>query len=511
MNSPERSWLRRSFRRISRTLFGQIAFALAILFLILGPVSYFSLRKTIGQADDHLLQLQMWETAQVFAEKIAPSLQAPRNQWAIQKSADELNRLNPIADIYLVDNDGTILFAFAKHRQYRAVQKIRTEPILQFLSPDSSALAPIYGDDPQAANSRALISVAPLTVDGRKMYLYATYRGQHQRQAYELFAENYLFFTFGITALLSFLLVVFIGAILFFVLTRRVTKLVTAVTAFRDGDYQSRSKSVANDELGELGVAFDDMADRIASAMTSLEDRDALRRELIAAVSHDLRGPLGNILAQLEQMGTSVQSSGRHVEQVAYEAIRRNALQLGELLSQLFELAKLEAKETVPELEHHYIESLFEDLVISYRPKAIEGGIELSYDLLQQGLAINADLTMVGRVLGNLIENALRFTKPGGRVSLQASAEGARVRIAVIDSGSGMEEAELKRIFEQYYQTSQGKLKGLSSFGLGLAIVRRLVELQGSQVHVTSVVDVGTEFYFSLPMPPIEQEKREAM
>ena len=232
--------------------------------------------------------------------------------------------------------------------------------------------------------------------------------------------------------------------------------------------------------------------------MRELEQRDALRRELIAAVSHDLRGPLANIKAHLERLRQrSTDDSAAGAETL--ETVSRNADQLGELLSQLFELAKLEAREVAPQLEEHLLNPLFEDLLISYRPKAIELGITLEYSLRDPALMVWADLTMLGRILGNLVENALRFTQAGGRITIEAIVREGAVRIAVRDTGSGIAESDLTKIFERFYQGEGASIRNLSSCGLGLAIVRRLVELQGAEIRVQSKVDVGTEFYFSLP------------
>ena len=482
-------------RPIWRTLFGQISLALLLLCVVLGAFQYLVLRSTLNRADDYLLQIQMWDIAREFSNAILAEEESGADQWKIEGAVRTLAKVNPLVDAYLIRDDGEVLYSFSENDFSPRRKRIGVEPMKLFLQPGATQRAPIYGDDPDTDGKgidRALFSASAFTYHGQLHYLYAVIRGQRHLQAYKLYSENLLARYFGVSTLTAFLVVIGFGSTIFYVLSRRVTKTVQIMRAFRDGQYSVRVAPKANDEIAELGSAFDEMADRIVRSIDELEHRDGLRRELIATVSHDLRGPLANILAHVEQTRTGDET---------LEVVKRNASQLSTLLSELFELAKLEAREVQPQIERHFLEPLFEDLLISYRPKADEHRVKLRSEGCSPGLEIEADLTMLGRVLSNLIENALRFTHPGGTITLGAQVEAAKVRVSVKDSGEGIDAIELPRIFEKYFQGEDGKGRNMSSCGLGLSIVRRLVELQGSEVSVRSTKDVGTEFFFYLPLP----------
>lgn len=470
---------------------------MAVVGSVLAVVQYFTLRWTLSQADDVVVQVQQWNVAQEYANAIERRARSPLAMSEVQLAMHQLSRLNPQADAYLVDRSGEIRYSFAPAEYSPKVSRISTEPIDRFLSEGASQRAPIYGDDPESPGGRAVFSAAPVTIEGGVHYLYVVVGGARRARLYQLFSENLLARYFSVNVITGLLVILISATLLFYGLSRRVDRTIRTMRAFKDGDFSSRIGSTAKDELGELATTFDEMADKIVNSVRELEQRDALRRELIAAVSHDLRGPLANIKAHLERLRQrSTDDSAARTETL--ETVSRNADQLGELLSQLFELAKLEAREVAPQLEEHLIEPLFEDLLISYRPKALELGITLEYALRDPALMVWADLTMLGRILSNLIENALRFTQPGGRITIEAVVYDGAVRIAVRDTGSGISESDLAKIFERFYQGEGASIRNLSSCGLGLAIVRRLVELQGAEIRVQSKVDVGTEFYFSL-------------
>ncbi len=486
---------------LRRKLFGWISFAVAIITCVLGVVQYFTLRWTLSQADDVVVQVQLWNVAQEYVNAIERGGEGSRNLPEIQNALYQFSKLNPMLDAYLVSESGEVVYSFSTLEYSPRRKKIAIEPLLQFLASGSSQQVPIYGDDPEDLKGRAVFVAAPLQLDGANYYLYGVISGRKRQRTYQLYSENYLARYFSITTLVALVVILVSATLLFYLLSRRVSRTVQTMRAFKDGDFSSRIHSTAKDELGELARTFDEMADKIVNSVHELEQRDSLRRELIAAVSHDLRGPLANIKAHLDRLQRARNAEQREgtVDTETIETVRRNADQLAELLSQLFELAKLEAREIAPQLEEHLLNPLFDDLLISYRPKAQELGLKLEYSLRDPGLTVRADLTMLGRVLSNLIENALKFTQPQGCITIEGRLVDGAVRISVRDTGSGISESELPKIFERFYQSEGASIRNLSSCGLGLAIVRRLVELQGAEIQVASKVDVGTEFYFSLP------------
>lgn len=487
---------------LRRRLFVRISLILSFLFWTLGPMQYLVLRWALSKADDVVLQIQQWGVAQQFANVMESAFDPAEPIMSLKAAVQRLNELNPLVDAYLLKPDGELVYKFAvKNEQAEVASRVRIEPILQFFEPESSRYTPLYGDDPDNPHRPAIFSAARLQLGGAPYILYAVVGGVRREYEYRLYSENYMARFYSFSSVCGVLVVVLFSSFIFVVLTRRVSRTVNTIRAFRDGDFSSRIGSTAPDELGELARTFDQMADTIEQSVDDLEKRDAMRRELIATISHDLRGPLANIRAHLERVQDreSISDTARG----SLETVHRNTDQLGELLSQLFELAKLEAKEVTPQLEEHHLQPLFDDLVISYHLKGESLGVTVRYEVEPREVTVFADLTMLGRVLGNLVENALRFTSTGGEIVLRAEATNERVRLSVRDTGIGIAGEDLPKIFGKFYQAEDGKKRDVSSCGLGLSIVKRLVELQGAQIEVQSKKEIGTEFYFVLPQKEV--------
>lgn len=482
-------------RRRSLGLLVRFGLAFFLLGLILSPLQYWLQLWSVRVAYDSARQLEMWPVAQEFAKIFE---RENTDIGELHRSLYSLLQVNPAVEVYLVREDGQVIYRSTDSKGER-LERIRTEPIEHFLLPEASQSPPIYGDDPNDRKSQTIFSAARVRYRGQRAFSYAVLDGARYRHRTAISTDRYLLRYLATYGVLELLAAGGLCILMVLVLGRRVSRTIASVRAFRDGDLSSRIQMNKNDELGELAATFDEMADRISQSVKELENRDAMRRELIATISHDLRGPLANISAHLEQVQERHGTTGPLGESI--DIVRRNTGQLGDLLAQLFELAKLEAKEIEPQLEWHLTEQLFEDLIISYQPKARQAGITLRYQIEPKGLMIWADLTIIGRVFGNLIENALRFTSDGGSIELTALKTDAGIRLSVRDTGIGIPESDIARVFEKFYQGQSGIRQSISSCGLGLSIVRRLVELHAASIQVHSERGSGTEFHFTLPTP----------
>jgi len=170
----------------------------------------------------------------------------------------------------------------------------------------------------------------------------------------------------------------------------------------------------------------------------------------------------------------------------------------------LFELSKLESGAVVPQREEFSLSELLQDVALRFRLRAQQAGIELRAQFDPAGPRAYGDIALIERVLENLLDNALRHTPTGGRVSLEMLPDGKRVRVAVADTGSGIAVGDLPRVFDRFYR-GRGQARGARS-GLGLAIVRRIVELHGQTVSLTSTPGVGTCVEFGLPIAPAPRQ-----
>jgi signal transduction histidine kinase len=294
------------------------------------------------------------------------------------------------------------------------------------------------------------------------------------------------------------------GLLIFHVLTRRVRSLTEAVDRFRESGFvqpiRLESANPKGDDVDQLGVAVQEMSERIAQQLELLAQTDVRRRELLANVSHDLRTPLASMQGYLETLllrhGTIPQEEERGYLEVAAKHSER----LGKLIRDLFQLTKLEAHEVKPHCEDFPMSELVQDVVQKFELAAGKRQVRLDSRLPRQHVQVHADIGMIESVLENLMENAIRHTPAGGVILLEVVPKPDRVTIRVIDTGRGIPDNELPNIFDRYYHVDRGEKSDIGRTGLGLAITRHVVELHGGTISVESVPGKGTTLSFDLPV-----------
>ena len=290
----------------------------------------------------------------------------------------------------------------------------------------------------------------------------------------------------------------FLGLLIFRWLTSRLREMSDTVLAFEHGQLEQRVVVNSEDEIGQLGTSFNQMADTLVANMDEIKQVDKLRRELIANVSHDLRSPLASIQGYLETIQQKEETLSVEDRNRYYDIVLRNTHKLGNLIGELFELSKLDAKNVQPALEPVSIAELAQDLVAQFQPQALEKEIKLVAILPDEPInLVNADIALMERALSNLIDNAIKNTPEHGEVTITPTNTGKKVSIDISDTGIGIPEDQITRIFDRFYQTDPSRT-GDSGVGLGLSIAQKILELHGSKLSVKSVLNQGTTFSFSL-------------
>lgn len=180
----------------------------------------------------------------------------------------------------------------------------------------------------------------------------------------------------------------------------------------------------------------------------------------------------------------------------------RQSERLGKLVQELFELTKLDAHEVVPNMERFKLAELVQDNVQRFQLRATEKGIRLRAEFDPDLPPVLADVGLMERALENLIDNALRFTPPGGSVSLELREDPHYLEVRVIDTGCGIDAEDLPNIFDRYYRSRSGSSTVSEGAGLGLAITRRILELHDSVLEISSAPGVGTTVSFFLACQP---------
>ena len=260
------------------------------------------------------------------------------------------------------------------------------------------------------------------------------------------------------------------------------------------------------DEVARLAARFQRLSERVARLVDALERSARQRRDLLTNVSHDLRTPLAAMQGYLELLllrHANLEPAERHNY---LETAARQSERLARLVGDLFQLAELDGDDVRPQFEDFALGELVQDVMQKYAPEAIRRQLGLHSSTgealgLEATFAVHADIGLVDKVLGNLVENALRHTPPGGAVTIEIGRTADRARLAVRDTGEGIAAADLQGLFDRYDRTE--RIAGASTTpygGLGLAIARRIVQLHGGEMRVESTVGLGTCVRFDLAL-----------
>ena len=284
-------------------------------------------------------------------------------------------------------------------------------------------------------------------------------------------------------------------------LTRPLRALETAAARVAAGDFEQRVK-VTDDELGRVAASFNRMAARLGELRRE-------RQDLYANVSHELRTPVTSIKGFAQALEDNIgcpEEQRRHLTIIQEEAAR-----LERLVSDLFQLARLEAGQVTFEWRSVDMGLLSSIAVTRAVPQAKAGGTDLCLgDLPAAVLWVRGDPDRLGQVMANLIDNALRFTPRGGRIAVRVERaesglrgqQGAWVMVSVRDSGPGIPDDDLERIFERFYTVERSRARRKTGTGLGLAIAREIVEAHGGEIRAERGPEGGALLVFALPLAP---------
>ena len=305
----------------------------------------------------------------------------------------------------------------------------------------------------------------------------------------------------AVTVAVAVALALLLGALFTQRLLRPVREVTRRVERLGEGDYADRLPEGADDELGRLSRAVNEMAARVEASIQSLRDTDRLRRELVANVGHDLRTPLAALRVTLDEAERFAgEGRGDDVAE-AVVAARRQAEGAAALVADLFELSVLDRPDQALRLDPVPVGELVADVGRQYARAFAAAGIAFAVEVPPGLPVVHADGARLVRALSNLLDNARRHTAPGGSVRLGAVAEADGVGITVSDTGEGIAPDVLPHVFERYYRGDGPRTRGTGT-GLGLAIARAVTEAHGGTLSVESAVGEGTTFRLALPLSP---------
>jgi signal transduction histidine kinase len=279
---------------------------------------------------------------------------------------------------------------------------------------------------------------------------------------------------------------VILAIVLARMLARPIEEVGAAARRVAEGDYAARVPREGPEELVGLADSFNQMAE-------SLERQEMMRRDFIANAAHELRTPLTNLQGYLEALRDGVITADR----ATYESLWDEAERLVRLSRSLDALAEGDAARTPPALEELDLAVAIRQALDLAQPSLERASLRLVVDV-PETLPARANPDALRQVLGNLISNAARYTPPGGTVTVRAERRPSDLLVSISNTGDGIPPDDLPRVFERFYRVEKSRDPARGGAGIGLAIVKQLVEAGGGQVGAESSAGL-TRFWFSLP------------
>jgi signal transduction histidine kinase len=305
-----------------------------------------------------------------------------------------------------------------------------------------------------------------------------------------LLATVLLIFASGIAMVL--------GYFLSSAMTDRIRQLDKAAQTIAQGDLHIRAPTEGRDEIALLSRTFNDMAVRLQNASEKQRQLETMRRDLIAWISHDLQTPLASIRAIVEALADGMVEEPETVQRYLRTA-KRDTEALSALIDDLFQMAQLDAGGLPLELDRSALADLISDTLESFSELAARLRIQLSGEVETGIDPVVMDTRRIGRVLNNLVGNALRHARQGGMVQVLARRRREGVLVEVRDDGEGISPEDLPYVFDRFYRGEKSRNRATGGAGLGLAIARGIIEAHGGKIAVESTPGEHTAFTFTLP------------
>lgn len=235
----------------------------------------------------------------------------------------------------------------------------------------------------------------------------------------------------------------------------------------------------------------------VARDITAERRLEAMRRDFVANVSHELRTPLTAIKGYVETLLDGALDDKAHAREFL-GVIGEHAKRLDNIVSDLLKLSRLESGASLLEKSEVEVKALADAILAGFPARFVSGPVKVS-NMLVPGLKARADRARLEQVFINLLDNAVKFTPPGGSVEISAQDLHDSVKVLVRDDGPGIPAEHLPRLFERFYRVDKARSRELGGTGLGLSIVRHIVELHGGSVGVESAEGRGSAFWFTIP------------
>ncbi len=486
-----RTWFSGLYWQLSLTF-------LAVLTLVAGTYVYI----TVTSARQYFEAAQQRLNGQVagrIVQYMSPFVEDGVNEEGVQRIFFNAMVINPSIEVYLLDTAGRIL-TYHTPGDSLLRKSVALAPIERYIASGQTLF--IRGDDPKSDVREKIFSAARVERDGRLSgYVYVVLTGELYDSALALLLGDHIARLVSRTLAVTLLVAFVIGLVAFWFITRNLTAITSTVRRFREGDLTARIRLRATGELAQLAETFNQMADKMATNLEELQMLERLRRELVANISHDLRTPVTAIYGYAETLWLKKNGLADTERDYYTHIILQSAGKLKHLVEELFQLSKLEALESTPHREPINLRELVQEVYQAFMFEADRKGISLSCTNGEGVTIVEIDAGMMERVLQNLVDNAIKYTPAGGGVAIRITESANTVEISVADTGAGIAPDVLPYIFDRYYRRAGNPQSAPpGGMGLGLVIVKKILELHGSPIMVETGPATGTRFWFTLPI-----------
>jgi two-component system phosphate regulon sensor histidine kinase PhoR len=287
-----------------------------------------------------------------------------------------------------------------------------------------------------------------------------------------------------------------------FVVSRRISKpmvqIAKSVEQIRAGDLDTHIETTTKDEIGRVALAINELVEKLKADIGEVKKLQKVRSEFLGNVSHELRTPIFAMQGFIETLlnGAIDDSS---VNRAFLEKTKANADRLNALLEDLINISQIESGEMKMSFRYFNVNEFLKGVVSDFQEMGQQKKITVS-----AAFSTTSDVMVLGdkgrlrQALNNLVDNAIKYSAPGGEVVVSSEASGGTVRVSIADTGVGMAAEHLPRIFERFYRVDKDRSREVGGTGLGLAIVKHIIEAHGSIIEVRSEPGKGSAFSFTL-------------
>ncbi|MBR7091902.1 MAG: HAMP domain-containing histidine kinase [Clostridia bacterium] len=453
-------------------------------FIALGSVWMIFSMRYWEQDKQTLLSENARQIADFAAEKATP---AGENQYRLNAS------LVPFLDLLvgaidaealITDNNGTVILCSDGETCAHVGQTVPQKPLEALTAQDTyfkvETLGSLYETE------RYVAAVRMVRTGGQQLgYVFLSISAQASRQALILNLR-----TFAVAALVALALFLIVMYILTYRLVKPLRRMAEAARKFGAGDFADRIAVKEKDEIGALAQAMNNMADSLASA-------EGMRRGFIASVSHELRTPMTTISGFVDGIldGTIPPEQHRHYLQIVSSEVKR----LSRLVQSMLSLSRMDAGEMRLNPVEFDLTELAGGVLLSFEDRIEKKGLRVEGGETAEPVLVQADRDLIGQVVYNLVENAVKFSDEGGTLRIATRSDGRHAYFTLRNTGPGIAPEEMPHIFQRFYKSDASRSLDKTGMGLGLYLVRQILTLHGGEITVRSVQGSYCEFEFWLP------------